>query len=222
MKLFVYEHITSGALIDEPLPASLAHEGNNMLVALINDLFQLPDLELIILRDDRLIPLPDVINYHQCHTIHSTEDFQRYYALALNDADAVLPIAPETSNTLSKIQQSVLDNNKQLLASQPAVSELCSDKYRCYQHLSSHNVASPQTCLASDWSHNLMSSTTGYIVKPRDGAGCENTLYFSYASTLEMWLSEQSSALDCLIVQPYIEGHHLSLNLLCSDNDCMV
>ncbi|MBL1321677.1 MAG: ATP-grasp domain-containing protein [Methylophaga sp.] len=222
MKLFVYEHITSGALINESLPTSLAHEGNNMLLALINDLFQLPNLELIILRDARLIPLPDVTNYHQCHTVHTAEDFDHYYALALNDADAMLPIAPETDNTLSKVQQSVLDNNKQLLASPPATSKLCSDKYRCYQYLHTHNVASPQTCLADNWSHQTMSSTTGYIVKPRDGAGCVDTLFFPYTSTLEMWLAKQSTALDTLIVQPYIEGHHISLNLLCSDNDCMV
>ncbi len=222
MKLFVYEHITSGALISEPLPVSLSHEGNNMLVALINDLFQLPNIELIILRDARLIPLPDVINYHQCHTIHSPEDFQRCYALALDDADAMLPIAPETDNTLSSIQQSVLDNNKQLLASRPATSELCSDKYRCYQHLSLHSLATPPTYLASEWSHNVLSSATGYIIKPRDGAGCVDTLYFPYASGLEVWLATQSTALDTLIIQPYIEGHHISLNLLCSDDDCMV
>lgn len=222
MKLFVYEHITSGALIGEPLPASLAHEGNNMLVALINDLFQLPNIQLIILRDARLIPLADIINYHQCHTIHTADEFDRYYALALSNADAMLPIAPETNNTLSMIQQSALDNNKQLLACLPETSELCSDKYRCYQHLSLHNIATPQTCLASEWSQQLMSSTTGHIIKPRDGAGCVDTLYFPYASDLEMWLAEQSAALDTLIIQPYIEGHHLSLNLLCSNDDCMV
>jgi predicted ATP-grasp superfamily ATP-dependent carboligase len=222
MKLFVYEHITSGALISEPLPASLSHEGNNMLVALINDLFQLANIELIILRDARLIPLPDVINYHQCHTIRSPEDFQHYYALALKDADAMLPIAPETDNTLCGIQQSVLDNNKQLLASRPATSELCSDKYRCYQHLSLHNIATPQTCLASKWTHNVLSSATGYIIKPRDGAGCVDTLYFPSASGLAIWLTAQSTALDTMIIQPYIEGHHISLNLLCSDDDCMV
>ncbi|PHS24070.1 MAG: hypothetical protein COA83_08715 [Methylophaga sp.] len=222
MKLFVYEHITSGALINESLPTSLSHEGNNMLVALINDLFQLPNIELIVLRDYRLLPLATITNYHQCHIIHSYEDFQHYYALALNEADAVLPIAPETDNTLCTIQQSALDNNKQLLASQPHSSKLCGDKYRCYQHLIHHKIASPQTFLASDWSHHNLTSSTGYIVKPRDGAGCVDTLYFPYAGGLEMWLATQSTALDTLIIQPYIEGHHISLNLLCSDDDCMV
>jgi len=222
MKLFVYEHITSGALINESLPTSLSHEGNNMLVALINDLFQLPDLQLIILRDDRLIPLPDVLIYHQCHTIHNEEDFERYFALALDQADAVLPIAPETNNTLSQLQQSVLDKGKKLLACQPQATQLCSDKYRCYQYLSLHNIATPQTCLANEWSHQVLSSSTGYIVKPRDGAGCVDTLYFPYASGVEMWLATQSTALDMLIIQPYIEGHHISLNLLFSADDCMV
>ena len=222
MKLFVYEHITSGALINESLPASLSHEGNNMLVALLNDLFQLANIQLIVLRDARLVSLPDVINYHQCYTVHCAEDFQRYYALALNAADAMLPIAPETDYTLSTIQQSVLDNNTQLLASHPATSELCSDKYRCYQHLLSHGLATPQTCLASHWSTHALSSTTGYIIKPRNGAGCIDTLYFPDAGTLEKWLTTATTAADTLIIQPYIEGNHISLNLLCSEDDCMV
>ena len=222
MKLFVYEHITSGALINEDLPPSLAHEGNNMLVALVNDLFQLPNISLIILRDARMIPLPDVINYHQCYTINSDEEFQHYYAVALNSADAVLPIAPETDNTLNLILRSILDNHKKILTSNLQASELCGNKYHCYQHLLTHSIATPKTCLASKWSHHTLSSSTGYIVKPIDGAGCVDTLFFAYASTLEMWLAEQTNELDALIVQPYIVGLHVSLNLLCSDNDCLV
>ncbi len=222
MNLFVYEHITSGALINEALPASLAHEGNTMLVALINDLVQLADINLIILRDHRLAPLPDIIHYHQCYTIHSEDVFQQYYDLALNQADAVLPIAPETGYVLSSIQQSILDSNTRLLASNPKASILCSDKYRCYQHLTTHNIATVATVLATEKAHRLYSASKAYIVKPRDGAGCIDTLVFKQTDALELWLEKQPESYDNLIIQPYIEGHHLSLSILCSDSDCMV
>jgi predicted ATP-grasp superfamily ATP-dependent carboligase len=222
MKLFIYEHITSGALINETLPDSLAHEGNNMLVALINDLVQLANIDLIILRDSRLLPLPHVTQYHQCYTIHTDNEYRQYYDLALTNADAMLPIAPETGYVLSTIQQSVLEKNKQLLSSSPNTSKLCSDKYRCYQHLTTHNIATVATALALDWPCQLYSASDAYIVKPRDGAGCVDTLVFNHIRTLEEWLSKQSSVLENVIIQPYITGHHISLNLLCSENDCMV
>lgn len=222
MKLFVYEHITSGALINEPLPASLAHEGREMLKALVNDLSQLANLELIVLQDARIDPLDDLSSPHQCYTIHKQTDFGRYYQIALNDADAVLPIAPETDNALSLIQQSVINSGKRLLASLPTTSELCSDKYRCYQHLSTHKLATPATCLAENWSAQLFCSNTGYIVKPLDGVGCVDTLFFADNRLLEIGLAKQVSARETMIVQPYIKGLNVSLNLLCSDDDCMI
>lgn len=56
MNLVVYEHITSGALCDESLPASLAHEGENMLFAIVQDLLLLGQIHLTILQDARLDP----------------------------------------------------------------------------------------------------------------------------------------------------------------------
>lgn len=222
MKLFVYEHITSGVLINQPLPASLAHEGKQMLLALVNDLSQLANVELILIQDARIDLLNDLSFAHQRSVIHKQTDFDHYYQIALNNADAVLPIAPETDNALNLIQQSVLDSGKRLLASLPVASELCGDKYRCFQHLSAHNFATPHTCLAKNWTVQTLSSNTGYIVKPIDGAGCIDTLFFADPDRLDTWLVEQTIALDTLIVQPYINGLNISLNLLCSDDDCMI
>jgi len=223
MKVFVFEYITSGALCEEQLPASLAREGENMLRAIVNDLAQLPGIELRLLRDHRLDDFNSLnldADYH-CQPIHSTNEFEHYYTATLDTADAVFIIAPETGGILNKLQQSVLVSDTLLLGCQPSASEICGDKIQCYQALCQHNIATVKTILASDWQATPFISDTGYILKPRDGAGCVDTLFFADHHVLAKGIA-QSSSLNNFIIQPYISGLNLSLNLLYSDDDVLL
>ncbi|NOQ93124.1 MAG: ATP-grasp domain-containing protein [Methylophaga sp.] len=220
MKLFIYEHITSGALIDEPLPTSLAREGNDMLIAIVQDLLELSTIELILLRDDRLDPLAAIIGHSeiQITTIKDYASFQSAYHDAIKRADAILPIAPETDGILNNIQQDILNSNKQLLASQAEAMSVSSDKYQCHQQLLAYGLSSPTTVKASEWSMNQFTSSTGFIIKPRDGAGCMDTLFIKGSASLKAWLASPAHDLENTIIQPYIDGITMSLNIL-SDND---
>ena len=224
MKIFVYEHITSGALIDEYLPASLAHEGNDMLTTIVNDMAELADIELSILRDNRLEAIAIISNNprHISHAINTVPEFQQYYDVALNNSDAVLVIAPETDGILQKIQQSVLDKGKKLLGCLPSATQICSDKYECHQHFIGHSIAIPHTILATDWSHHPFTSSTGFIIKPRQGAGCIDTLMFENISALETWLTNTTNNLKDFIIQPYIQGIAISLSALFDAHDSRV
>jgi len=221
MKLFLYEHITSGALIDEPLPTSLAREGNDMLTAIVQDLIQLANIELILLRDIRLDPLENSAT-HQLYTIDNLACFHRRYLDAINHADMVLAIAPETDDVLHKIQQQILNSGTQLLASHTEATQISSDKYLCHQILTANGISSPTTVKASEWSLNKFSSATGFIIKPQDGAGCIDTFFMTDSSTLNTWLESHSNDLNNAIVQPYIEGLTISLSLLADHNDIRV
>lgn len=224
MKVFVYEHITSGALINESLPASLAHEGNEMLTAIVHDMTLLNDIELIILRDFRLEPLLDIIHSarHQCLIIDNDSTFQQHYASSVKAADAVLIIAPEMDGLLQYLQQTVLNENKQLLGCKPTATHICTDKVICHQQLISNNVLAPHTITANEWSLTPFNSPSGFIAKPRDGAGCIDTLFFSTPTALTIWLTSNPIALDQTIIQPYIEGHAMSLSVLFDDNTSRV
>jgi len=219
MKVFVYEHITSGALINESLPVGLAHEGNEMLAAIVLDMMLLTDIELIILRDFRLKPLLDLINNarHQCLIIDTDSTFQQHYASSVNKADAVLIIAPETDGLLQNLQQSVLNQNTLLLGCQPTATQLCTDKVICYRQLISNNVLTPHTITANEWSLNPFNSPSGFIVKPRDGAGCIDTLFFANTSAVTAWLVSSPIELEQTIIQPYLEGNTISLSVLIDD-----
>ena len=218
MIIFVYEHISSGALCDQPLPASLLAEGNNMLLALVSDFSQLAQCDLLLLRDHRLEPL----NIKQCQTVHSRQEFADYYTAHLQQADAVLIIAPETDGVLATIQQSVLDAGKQLLGCSPVATKISSDKLQCYKKLVANNIATINTVLAEEYALTYFDHNTAYIVKPRDGAGCVDTLFFADHAYVMTWLTQHSSSIDNMIVQPYIDGFNLSLNLLYSVDDVVV
>jgi predicted ATP-grasp superfamily ATP-dependent carboligase len=219
MKIFVYEHITSGALINESLPASLAHEGNEMLTAIVHDMSLLTDIELTILRDFRLEPLLDIIDsvHHQCLIIDDYSTFQQHYASSVKEADAVLIIAPETDGLLQNLQQTVLNQHKQLLGCHPTATQTCTDKVISHRQLTSNNVLTPHTITATEWSLNPFNSPSGFIVKPRDGAGCIDTFFFSTQTTLTAWLISSSITLEQTIIQPYIEGNAISVSALVDD-----
>lgn len=222
MKLFIYEHITSGALINTALPASLEREGNMMLHAIVEDFLQTADTEVIILRDGRLSNITITSAALTCLYIENEHDFQIAYRNAVQEADSVLAIAPETNNTLLEIQQSIIAAGRKSLGCGVSAVATTTDKYQCAQVLQAHSLSTPNTVIASEWSQQGFESTSGYIIKPRDGAGCVNTLFLPNKSQLSAWLDKQIDNLDQLIIQPYISGISLSFSLLYSERGVSV
>ena len=225
MKLFIYEHITSGALSGNSLPVSLANEGHVMLMAVLHDCAYLSGMFINTMRDQRLkaIKFIDDDPQHNCHFISTQTQYAQCWQHCLNTADAVLIIAPETDNLLVELQQQALAANKLIIGCQPNAIKLATDKNKCNEHLIKHSIAVVETTLAYHWLTTPFTSPSGYILKPTDGAGCINTYYFNDRKELQKHLSSQEIAtLDRLIVQPYVEGISTSLSLLASNDDIEV
>ncbi|MEO6118153.1 MAG: ATP-grasp domain-containing protein, partial [Methylotenera sp.] len=55
----------------------------------------------------------------------------------------------------------------------------------------------------------------GYIVKPNDGAGCNDTFYFSDFAVLLDWLTLNQEKQAGYIIQPYQTGIPASISVLC-------
>lgn len=224
MKLFVYEHITSGALIDHAFPASLAKEGDDMLMAILQDCLAIETLELTILRDSRLSTMPE-IDYDtlHCHHVSTSNQYIQLWQQCLINADAVFIIAPETGNVLYQLQQQAVKLNEQVLGCQPQAIKICSDKYHCDQHLKSKGHLTAHSCRASEWLSSSFDLLDGYIVKPIDGAGCIDTLYFERRIQLEQYLAQHDNVtLQSSMVQAYVKGETLSLSLLLDNDDALV
>ena len=225
MKLFIYEHITSGALSGDSLPVSLANEGHVMLMAVLHDCAYLSGMSINTMRDQRLKAIEFIDDHpqHDCHFISTQTQYAQCWQHCLDTADAVLIIAPETDNLLVELQQQALAANKLIIGCQPNAIKLATDKNKCNKHLIKHSIAVVETTLAYHWLTTPFTSPSGYILKPTDGAGCINTYYFNNSDELQRHLSSQELAtLDRLIVQPYVEGISASLSLLASNDDIEV
>jgi tyramine---L-glutamate ligase len=225
MKLFVYEHITSGALADQELPQGFAHEGNAMLSAILQDLAEQPQLELIILRDSRLDEIASLALNTSCEFlwVQDIEQFKRHWNTALQHSNTTLMIAPETDSQLTNIQQTILDRGKRYLGSSQQSTKLCSNKLRCFQYLFKHNIPTVQTQIASQWQSGNLDYSDGIVIKPIDGAGCVDTVFFNTTVDAKEYLQLKSDVTQAsLIVQPYIKGTAASLSLFISENKVIV
>jgi predicted ATP-grasp superfamily ATP-dependent carboligase len=216
MKLFIYEHITSGALINQSLLPSLAHEGDEMLCAVVNDCIALSEHTIHLMRDERL-PLPQTIANNDtvvCEIISSADDYKIQWQHALENHDAVLVIAPETDNVLEILQKDVSNYQIHNLGCTSEAIATTGNKFKCYTSLTKAGITTPESYLAHSW-QSQMPVIHGYIAKPLDGAGCLDTFHFDSARELQHYLDQcPKTLLDNTIIQPYILGDNISLSVL--------
>jgi predicted ATP-grasp superfamily ATP-dependent carboligase len=104
-----------------------------------------------------------------------------------------------------------------LLGTRPAAVQLTTSKRQTAEHLAAHGIAiAPTLPLASALTDGPPPSTTGWVVKPDDGAGAEDTLLLRSRAALQRWAAARSDVAR-FVVQPYLAGDAASLSLLCRD-----
>jgi predicted ATP-grasp superfamily ATP-dependent carboligase len=198
MKLFAFDYASGGGgAAGAALPDLLKHQGRIMLDALLADLVQLPDVELITIGDPRL--------------------FDSRFDACLQAADAVWPLAPEAGGLLEQLSCQVLDRNRILLGSRPAALRVAASKLGTARALAGAGVAVAATYTQDQ---QLPDWRGGWVVKPDDGAGCLNTRIFPGAEAALAWVAASGDA--GYVLQPFIQGKLGSLSLLCRDGDAQV
>jgi len=207
VKIFVFEFFSGGGLAGQPLPPSLAREGDMMVRALLRDLAEVPGVQLLASRDPRLPALAGV------ETIGPTpgEHVLALYSRGIGAADAGWPTAPETDRVLERLVQATVDAGRVLLGSRPDAVGVAASKRATTARLRRAGIAAVPTFTLTD----EISLVPGrWVVKPDDGAGCEDARV----------VPDRHAALECLaaapgrlVAQPWIEGPALSLSLLCAE-----
>ncbi len=208
MRIFVYEHITGGGLLDQELPVALAREGDMMLQALLRDLGGIPGVEVVTTRDPRLPALGFPVSVY---TPHSAAEAGRVLEQCMDIADAVWPIAPESGEALERIHRSVLKRGRRLLGSHPDAVRLTASKQATSHHLLRVGIAVVPTYTPGDELHDASGK---WVVKPDDGAGCSDTRLFHNLTAARQWLQFNSGN---YVLQPFIPGSALSLCVLCRE-----
>ncbi len=214
MNILIFEYITGGGLVGQPLPSSLVNEGELMLNAVANDFAALDEVQVYVLRDYRL---PQSKNVKDICLVHAEHGYEQVIDEMEANIDALMIIAPETEAILSNLCKKYSNRSFTLLNSTVDSVKLTGNKLNTYLHMQSHNVAQIPTYEIG----NMNSVGKGeVIVKPKDGVGCENIYLSESINQLNEKLNSVVRAK--YIVQPYLQGQSASLSLLCWDGECLL
>ena len=207
LKILVFEYITGGGFNTYDLPDALAYEGALMLQALVNDLSEIDEVELLVMLDERLAGRVE-IPVSKRFLISPDQDCLQEYPRLIPACDAVWPVAPESGGILQNLCAAVEQAGKTLLASTSAAVALAGNKWHTYNHLQQHKIDTVSTELLAKFNF-----TPGeWLVKPVDGVSCENSfllpsreVYETITPTLEQ---------ERYIIQPHLQGQKTSLSCL--------
>jgi tyramine---L-glutamate ligase len=215
-KLFVCEFITGGGFIGQDLPDGLAREGILMRDALLNDLSELIECEVYTTYDMRVEPPHgQFVSYRVSETV----DIWALWQQCILQADYVWLIAPETNGILFRLTNMVIDSQKKLIGCGLDAIKITSSKYLTAQHLLGCNIKVVPSYDLGDYD---ALGKGKWVVKPDDGAGCEDTFVFEDALQLSHWCQTHPQHQRTHIIQPYIDGVPASISVLGYGNQVQV
>lgn len=175
--------------------------------AVLHDLGQLADVKTLCTRDVRLSKPQGA---HKALPV--TSDPWPTWKSCMAEADAVLPIAPESDDTLLKLTQMVLEQDKLLLGCDIEGVTLASSKLATCKALQAAGIDTVPTWSAGDFPLDRYEQC---VVKPDDGMGGEGARIYRNASEFRNWLSTTDTG--GFVVQPYMRGTPASISMLCHE-----
>lgn len=210
MKIFIFEYVCGGGFQDDSPPPDLLRQGREMLRAALSDFSRLPDpVQVYTLIEERFAFDPP--GRVQCR--HSGGPWQDAWKNLVRHCDAVLVIAPESEGQLERLCGEVLEEGKKGLNCSLEAIRLAADKWILNRHLQAAGIPAVET---RTWDP-LKSVPAQGVIKPRDGAGCEETFALDAQSTPPVLDPENQ-----WIWQPWISGQPASLSLLAGENEVEV
>lgn len=211
MRILAYEFITGG-LYPLPPAATLAREAALMRDALVGELAAIPGVSVLVCADPQLPPPAGVASLAPCRG----EDAWAHYARAAAGADAVWPVAPETCGVLARLVAIARGLGRLTIASAPAAIAVASSKRRTSQALAAAGV--PVVPTYTDASR-LPERPGAWVVKPDDGAGCDDVIRVASAAQARALLAARGAG---HVAQPWLAGIAASLSLLCEAGEARV
>ncbi len=213
MRILVCEFVTGGGMPpDDPIPASLAREGDLMLRALVDDLLEVPGVKVTVTRDARLPPLPPPV---RSITIDDPRESWALWEDLAREADAVWPIAPETEGALERFSRMVESAGRRLLNSTTEAVAVASSKAATTAVLAKAGLPMVPVWPVGDLHADGPPGEGPWVVKPDDGAGCVDTRLIRNRSEWAAWLGEADRS--GFVAQPFQPGMPASLSMLCRD-----
>jgi predicted ATP-grasp superfamily ATP-dependent carboligase len=182
LRLFLYEWITGGGLVEETgaLPRSLLTEGSAMLAGLAADFAALKDCQVSVLRDIRLDDL--VLDGCQVHPVYTAQDQREEFARLAAAADYTLLVAPEFDNILLSATRLATRSGATLLGPGEEFVALTANKSRTAAACAAAGIRTPEAVvLAADAAKLPHDFAYPAVLKPEVGAGSQHTLLLESA-----------------------------------------
>ena len=210
MKIFIFEYVCGGGFQDDSPPPDLLRQGREMLRAALADFSRLPDpVQVYTLIEERFaFDLPGQV---QCR--YPDGLWQDAWKSLVRHCDAVLVIAPESEGQLERLCGEALEEGKKGLNCSLEAIRLAADKWMLNRHLQAAGIPMVET---RTWDPSEPAPAQG-VIKPRDGAGCEETFALDARSTPPVLDPENQ-----WIWQPWVSGQPASLSLLAGENEVEV
>ena len=198
MRIAILEHFST--LPRGQAPESLVREGGALAEAVATDLAALPGIDPLLVpqRVDRQGALRD----------------------ALHRSAAALIIAPESDGVLHGLTSAVARTGRLLLGCGPKSIRLATDKVATARYLRSCGVPTPAaTPVPADRSTALallVAHPRPFVLKPRDGCGCQGVRVVRRRCDTEEALARSARRAGArgLMVQRFLEGDAASVSLI--------
>jgi predicted ATP-grasp superfamily ATP-dependent carboligase len=240
----VLEYVAGGGFAQSDwstIPLSLRREGTAMLEAIVEELSFSNRFQVVACRDARsLVPesgASSACSRTSYELVQAGEDFRRTWLRLAQSADATIVIAPETDDILTDLCHWLRSHQIRVLCSDDSFLRTTSDKFETAKALFEHGVLHPRTIRLDQWhdhsdaiignqgdSKTRLSSamrTDGFVVKSRDGAGCEVIHRLRDAESVSAFADASADAWRW-IVQPWHVGQSGSIAVLCGPADRLV
>jgi predicted ATP-grasp superfamily ATP-dependent carboligase len=217
MRIGVLEWICGGGLYSlEPtqIPQSLRDEGLAMLRAVADDLVR-GGCEVTLSLDRRLLTARQFHEFASRFQVHCEvgflEDLPTSWWEIAAQVDGLMVIAPEFSHILQNAIERLAPVSKLLLNCQGEFLEASCDKWQTSQRLQAAGVRHPATRLLSqvteEWIQQNRLASRRWILKPRDGAGCEGIRLVADAALADALADVQlAGTASQMILQPWHPG----------------
>ncbi len=144
-------------------------------------------------------------NNAQMRLLGPEEDWRVVWLEEIRTCDAVLVIAPESDRELERLCADVHAHGRISLNCSIETIQLTTDKLALNQYLLEHGISAVPTQV---WDSSQPVPKSG-VLKPRDGAGSENTWRFPHSD-----FSPDADSETVWVWQPWLEGQAISLSLL--------
>lgn len=210
MRLFVTEFITGGGIANDPLPESLKQEGQLMLQAVLNDCLKMDDIQLVTTRDARI---PIDIGGVEIHVVENAIDYMQQLALIARQCDVTWVIAPESEGILETLITHLKEDKNTMVNCDAESIRITGDKLICATHLAANDIPTVRNLTQDE----ISTYENSVMIKDRYGVGCEGLMRCDTGREALQYIDDTQ-----WVVQPYLQGEHLSISILFSSKQAMV